>query len=136
MKLIVGGESQGKLDFALLLTGDTAGQEPVADGEKDALEAAFQRKIIDHLHQYIRRFCMEEGAEEAQTEAFIRRLVRENHDAVVISNELGCGIVPLEKKDRIWRELCGNACQILARESGEVYRVVCGLPMRLKGGEV
>ena len=63
-------------------------------------------------------------------------MIEKNGQAVIVCNELGCGIVPAVSSDRMWRELTGTACQRLAEQSDEVFRVVCGLPQRLKGGTV
>ena len=131
MKLIVGGAYQGKLGFAVRLAKST----DVADGCSDSLEAALERKIINHLHEYIRRFCtLEEGDAEAETKRFIETMIEKNGKAVIVCNELGCGIVPAVSSDRMWRELTGTACQRLAEQADEGFRVVGGLPQRLKGG--
>lgn len=50
----------------------------------------------------------------------------------VICDEVGCGVVPLERKDRKRREAIGRLCCQLAREAQAVYRLQCGLAMRLK----
>ena len=62
--------------------------------------------------------------------AFMKKTV-----AVVSCRELGCGIVPIDPADRLWRDLSGEACQFLAGHSREVYRVICGIPMKLKGDD-
>ena len=50
----------------------------------------------------------------------------------VICDEVGCGVVPLERADREHREAIGRLCCQLAREAQAVYRLQCGLAMRLK----
>lgn len=50
----------------------------------------------------------------------------------VICDEVGCGVVPLERKDRDRREAIGRLCCQLAQEAQAVYRLQCGLAMRLK----
>lgn len=50
----------------------------------------------------------------------------------VICDEVGCGVVPLERADRERREAIGRLCRALAREAQAVYRLQCGLAMRLK----
>lgn len=50
----------------------------------------------------------------------------------VICDEVGCGVVPLERADREHREAIGRLCCALAREAQAVYRLQCGLAMRLK----
>jgi len=69
---------------------------------------------------------------EEQAEAFAFWLLRENPDLVIVTDELGCGIVPMEKRDRLWREMTGRICTCLAAKADEVTRVVCGIGTRLK----
>lgn len=52
--------------------------------------------------------------------------------AVVICNEIGCGVVPVSPEERTRREAVGRLCCQLARRAEAVYRVNCGLGMRLK----
>lgn len=143
MRLIVGGASQGKLLFGLKLLGygeteeNPAGKDIIADGGKQdgCPEDVFERPVVYRLHEYIRRFSEEDDGEKAgqHMEQWLKRLMTENPDAVIISNEVGCGIVPVKREDRLWRDLCGRACRILAESASEVYRVSCGIPVRLKG---
>ncbi len=51
---------------------------------------------------------------------------------IVISNELGLGIVPGDSGTREFRDLAGRMNQQVAAAADEVYFVVSGLPMRLK----
>ena len=52
--------------------------------------------------------------------------------AVVVCREVGCGVVPMDRGDRDRREAVGRLCCDLAREAEAVYRLQCGLAMRLK----
>lgn len=51
---------------------------------------------------------------------------------LVVSNEVGMGLVPPYDLGRAYRDLLGRANQDLAREADEVYLLVAGLPLRLK----
>lgn len=51
---------------------------------------------------------------------------------VVICREVGCGVVPVDIHERRRREEIGRLCCMLAREAEAVYRLTCGIPMRLK----
>ena len=53
---------------------------------------------------------------------------------ILISNEVGLGIVPDNALARSFRDLAGEAHQRLAEICDDVYFVVAGLPMTLKGG--
>jgi adenosylcobinamide kinase / adenosylcobinamide-phosphate guanylyltransferase len=52
---------------------------------------------------------------------------------ILVSNEVGLGIVPDNALARMFRDLAGSAHQRLAEICGEVHFVVAGLPMTLKG---
>ena len=54
---------------------------------------------------------------------------------VVVSDEVGSGIVPMHAGARAYRDLVGIAHQRLAELADEVYVLVDGLPIALKGGD-
>lgn len=51
---------------------------------------------------------------------------------VIVSNELGMGLVPAEPATRGFRDLAGRVNQQIAGVADEVYLVVSGIPLRLK----
>jgi len=51
---------------------------------------------------------------------------------IVVSNEVGMGLVPPYVLGRAYRDLLGRANQALARHADEVYLLVAGIPMRVK----
>jgi adenosylcobinamide kinase/adenosylcobinamide-phosphate guanylyltransferase len=51
---------------------------------------------------------------------------------VIVSNELGLGLVPATKAVRAFRDLAGRVNQQVAAEADEVYLTISGLPVRLK----
>ena len=53
-------------------------------------------------------------------------------DLVLISNELGYGVVPMDVFDRNYRETTGRVCTEIASEADAVYRVVCGIGTKIK----
>ena len=100
----------------------------MANGETDPLEAAFQSPVLYGLHHYVRRLQQEEKS----VAGFLEQLERQNPNAIVITNELGCGIVPQSAWERRYREGAGRAAVRLAKTSGAVYRVVCGIATQIK----
>lgn len=136
MRLIVGGAHQGKKETALKILDreHKAGAETMADGGRDSFDAAFKGELVLNFHEYIRRFSFLKP-EEARDKMhlFLELLKKENPGVTVVSDEIGCGIVPVAKEDRLWRDLLGEALQDLAKESDEVYRVICGCVQTLKG---
>jgi adenosylcobinamide kinase/adenosylcobinamide-phosphate guanylyltransferase len=53
---------------------------------------------------------------------------------IVVSNELGMGIVPVTAESRGFRDLCGRANQLAASHATRVEFMIAGLPLILKGG--
>ena len=51
---------------------------------------------------------------------------------VIVSNELGMGLVPGEADSRRFREVAGALNRLVAKEADEAYFVVSGIPLRLK----
>lgn len=92
--------------------------------EKDAGEA----DIIAHFHLYIRRL-LEEGRDVREA---VGKLLLQNPNLILEVTELGCGIVPVDAFDRNYRETVGRICCELAKEAEAVYRVHCGIGIRIK----
>ena len=55
-----------------------------------------------------------------------------NANFIIVSNELGLGLVPADRISRLYRDLLGKANQILAQNVDEVYFMAAGLPLLLK----
>lgn len=51
---------------------------------------------------------------------------------IIVSNEVGLGLVPDNRLGRDFRDLAGMANQLVARAASEVYFMVAGLPLKLK----
>ncbi|NLI12677.1 bifunctional adenosylcobinamide kinase/adenosylcobinamide-phosphate guanylyltransferase [Pelotomaculum propionicicum] len=51
---------------------------------------------------------------------------------ILVSNEVGLGLVPEYPLGRLFRDLAGKANQALAAKADQVYFVVAGLPMEIK----
>ncbi|HDH02088.1 MAG TPA: bifunctional adenosylcobinamide kinase/adenosylcobinamide-phosphate guanylyltransferase, partial [Nitrospirae bacterium] len=51
----------------------------------------------------------------------------------VVSNEVGMGIVPDNRLARFFRDMAGRLNQEVARVADEVYLVVSGIPLKVKG---
>ncbi len=51
---------------------------------------------------------------------------------IIVTNEVGLGIVPGERVSRLYRDLLGKANQMLAECAGEVYLLISGIPLKIK----
>lgn len=52
---------------------------------------------------------------------------------ILVSNEVGLGLVAENRLGRAYCDLLGRANQLIARYAGEVYFMVAGIPMKVKG---
>jgi len=51
---------------------------------------------------------------------------------IIVSNEVGMGVVPETPLGRLFRDVHGRANQIVAAHAHEVFLLVAGLPMKVK----
>ena len=112
MILIIGGAGQGKLDYVLQKTG--YGPAQVARTPEEART----RPVFAGLEDWPE---LDEAA-----------LLEANPDVILICDEVGCGVVPVDKEERQYREAVGAAGQELAARAEKVYRVTAGIPVRIK----
>jgi adenosylcobinamide kinase/adenosylcobinamide-phosphate guanylyltransferase len=126
MKFVIGGSFQGKLKYAAT----TFGLEPdeFIDGAFCGEEEVFTCRGIYHFHLYIRRLL----EQEKPMDGFLTRLRKENQGIVIVSEEIGYGIVPIDSFERQYREAVGRTSTEIAAESTEVHRVVCGIGTVIK----
>jgi adenosylcobinamide kinase/adenosylcobinamide-phosphate guanylyltransferase len=94
--------------------------------------------IVDCMTLLVSNIFSQHGDQdlEKQVTAEIKELIEclKNIDAsfVMVSNEVGLGLVPNSRVGRLYRDLLGKANQMLASHADEVYLMVAGLPMKIK----
>lgn len=120
MILIIGGAYQGKTEYVK----ETYGVEPA----ECTPETALQTEAVNRYHELV-RVLLEQGIDPKE---YAVRLVKDNPDAIVICDEVGMGVVPVEKDVRIWREAVGRSLKILAQAAESVVRVYAGIPEIIK----
>ena len=132
MKLIIGGYAQGKLQYALRQC-DPAGCFVWNGAELPAqltglLQEGKKTLILNHLHGWIRKCLLAGGNPEEE----IRRFLMKYPDVIMISDEVGNGIVPVDSFEREYRETTGRILVALAGQAEEVERVICGIGQKIK----
>ena len=73
-----------------------------------------------------------EKAVEAEINGLIECMERSSARFIIVTNEVGLGIVPADETSRLYRDLLGKANQMLAEHADEVILMVAGLPVTLK----
>lgn len=126
MKLVIGGAFQGKRAYACQAF--HIEETDIADGADCERNAIFRIKMLVHFQEYVRRFIEEADFLKVLPEELIKR----NPGVVLVTNELGYGVVPMDAFDRNYRETHGRLCCALAKEAEQVHRVVCGIGTVIK----
>ncbi len=126
MRMIIGGVAQGKLNFAMRKY--HIAEDDVFDIEICAFEEIYNKRCINHYDSVIKALI--ERKENPLT--FTENLIKRNSDIIIIMNEIGNGIIPIEKDERLWREQTGKIGCRLAELSESVERMICGIAVVLK----
>ena len=125
MIMVTGGAYQGKTAYVTGCLG--LAEKDISDGAICSIETLKTARCITNYHELVRRLgdeCI----------SFTDELCRTNKDAIIIIDEIGCGIVPMEKSERVWRENVGRCGCVIAAHSEKVIRMVCGIPTIIKEG--
>lgn len=114
----IGGAEVVLLDCLTLLVSNIITKE---DGElschcerNEAISEA-EKRVIDEIEELIE--CID------------------THEStfIVVSNEVGLGLVPENRLGRVYRDLLGKANQLLARQADVVYFMASGISLKIKG---
>lgn len=125
MVFIFGGAYQGKTDYALQ-TYENA--ETVFVCKEDMGDVDFSCDIISCYHLFVLK-QLKAGIDPC---AYIEAHLAELKGKIIICDDISCGVVPMDKKMRQWREALGRAMGLITRHAEEVVRVFCGIGMKLK----
>jgi len=109
MILIIGGAYQGKTQYVKEHFGE-------------------EYALWNHYHETVRQQLIDKKnpMEEA------KKKLQGQDKLVIISNEVGYGLVPMEASEREYREAVGRVNCFFAKEAQQVIRVICGIGKRIK----
>jgi adenosylcobinamide kinase/adenosylcobinamide-phosphate guanylyltransferase len=89
--------------------------------------------LIDCLTLWLSNRMLAQADVDAETERFEDALDRRARPVVLVSNEVGFGIVPDNALARRFRDLQGRLNQRIAARADRVVLMVAGLPLTVKG---
>lgn len=138
MELVLGGRASGKTDYVKnkyprTLFYDENTPWEVCSREAERLPAG-TALVLNHLHLGILQ-ALQDGKSQEEILAFLEHLCSSASSLVTITDEVGCGIVPMDPAARRFREVTGRISTALAARAETVTRVQCGIPMTLKAPE-
>ena len=112
---------------------------PLFSGKQDYIMQALGWSETDFLEKAVRdvQNLAAEAAEAVETshsplddlQEKLRSLAdRLSQKEVVIATETGCGVIPLDPRERRNREAAGRLSCLLAERAETVVRICCGIP--------
>jgi adenosyl cobinamide kinase/adenosyl cobinamide phosphate guanylyltransferase len=110
LKFIIGGKGEEKASYA---------------------KRKWPEAVIVDRHHLVVRNLMQNG-EDPFLEAEHLTASEKDGLLVVISDEIGCGVVPADSFERKWRETNGRINCYLAEHADEVIRMTAGIGVRIK----
>lgn len=134
MELYLGGCFQGKLSYVKRIHPECendvieAGELPVTEEALSQVICGESPCIINHFHEWIKKI-VNHGENPLELTTYI---VEKCPNAIIICDEVGNGIVPMDKMEREYREQTGRMQILLAEHAERVERILCGMGQRLK----
>lgn len=114
--------------------GWTTHEEPVdLVGQLKRIDDPSRVVLVDCLTLWVTNLMLEDhdvAAHSAELAAFLPQLKAR---VILVSNEVGLGIVPENRMAREFRDHAGRLHQQIAARAAEVYFVAAGLPLKMKG---
>lgn len=130
MKLIFGGAYQGKLEYALKKY--NISEDDVFTCSDKLIEIDLSKRIINGLEKF--SLACEIAGESPEN--LLTEILDSNKDIaddiIFIAEDISCGLVPMDKVERSWRENHGRMMIALASRCNSVERIFCGIPMKIK----
>ena len=122
--IIMGGAFQGKTQYATKIYPGLG----LTDGFNCPLDEIGNCVAVNKFHSFTRRWLLEGRTKEA----LLTMLENNRNLQLLISDEIGYGLVPIDDFEREYREFHGRVMTELAERADRVERVVCGIPQRIK----
>jgi adenosylcobinamide kinase/adenosylcobinamide-phosphate guanylyltransferase len=101
-----------------------------------ALEGKYEVILIDCLGLLVSNLLADDLTDE-EIERRIRQLVEDIEKievtVIIVSNEVGSGIVPMNALARRFRDMLGLSNQMIARKADEVIFMQAGISIKIKG---
>ncbi|TIX88828.1 bifunctional adenosylcobinamide kinase/adenosylcobinamide-phosphate guanylyltransferase [Rhizobium sp. P44RR-XXIV] len=98
-----------------------------------AIDADGRAVLVDCLTLWVTNLMMAERDMATEFAALTEFLPKARSRLVLVSNEVGLGIVPENRMAREFRDHAGRLHQMVAAASAEVYFIAAGLPLKMKG---
>jgi adenosylcobinamide kinase/adenosylcobinamide-phosphate guanylyltransferase len=109
-------------------------EEPVELVKRlQSLDDSANAILVDCLTLWVTNLMLEERDMKHEFATLADQVARASAKIVLVSNEVGLGIVPENRMAREFRDHAGRLHQLIAAKARDVYFVAAGLPLKMKG---
>lgn len=119
--LVVGGAFQGKTEF---VKNKWKIDESEIYNSNIIDESIKNYRVINNFNEIIKNYI--------NNSEYAMNLIMQSSIEIIIADEIGCGVVPVDKNKRILREQISRSICEAAKCCSEVYRVYCSIGQRIK----
>jgi len=124
MTLVIGGAYQGKLDYVL----ENYPGRSIFTCDVETPDIDLSSDIIYGLHLAV----LSQVRAGTDSMADLMKILPMLKDKILISDDIFCGVVPIDFETRQWREVLGKCLNMLSKSADEVIRVFCGIGSHIK----
>ena len=103
------------VDCITLLVNNVIQKYPQSDDKET--EAIIEKEVMTEIDELV--YC----------------IVQSDASFIIVTNEVGLGLVPADRVSRLYRDLLGKVNQVLAQHADQVYLMVAGVPVAIKAGD-
>lgn len=151
MELYIGGYAQGKLAYVMDKIQSEAGYdlenvkvydntsisellelvEKTAKQKRNACDETNSKVIVNKLHLVVKDM-LSSGKNTEEIWNIVEKIIDSFEAIIIISDEIGNGIVPIDENERIYREETGRLLIKIAKKAKTVERILMGIGMKIK----
>ena len=126
MILVVGGMFQHKLSF--VRDKFNVDEKDIIFCGEDIPLGPFEKKVLYGFNGIIKKWFNEGLDAQKAVDDFFKN----SKNCVIIADQRGCGVVPIDQNERLLREFEGRVLCGISKISDEVYNVCYGIGKRIK----
>ena len=128
MHIVFGGAYNGKRQYVLTQLAN----EPYTEYSGEIPSEACNTVIISNFEQLVMTYRQMDELEVAKTIVAQIQALSKRLKVICVCNDIGRGIVPMERDERFIRDACGRVYQALFQEAESIDRIWYGIAERIK----
>lgn len=126
MIFVIGGYAQGKTEY--VKREYKMDDECFYTGDLENVTNTNKRLVINHFNDVAYEYFLN----KTDILPLLNKIILDCSDCIIISTEIGNGIVPVDKEQREYREWMGRIQTYIASKAQHVVRVTCGIGQIIK----